>query len=161
MSDPVSMAGAGKFFSWPATSGEYEPGTPGRLVLHGGGTVGLCNTAHGYGTVLSNPTLVIDGASSRLSMDVASRLGVSWTRYEVDLAALDIDEVDISSTPGPGPGQETISWTFPDPGNDDSDSSVTLTEAGTKALWLLGASYRTAGLSMNQLSGTAVVPAAP
>ena len=50
------MSGAGKFFTWPASTGQYEAGTPGRLVLHGSGSVGLCNTAHGYGTVLSDPT---------------------------------------------------------------------------------------------------------
>ncbi len=156
-SDPTSMAGAGKFFTWPSTTGTYEAGSPGRLVLQGTGTVGICNTTHGYGTVLANPTLVIDGANSRLTMDVATRLGVSWTSFRVDLVSLDIADVVVSTDPGPGVDEETITWTFPDPGEDDTESSVTLTEAGTKALWLLGASYRTAGLSLNKLSVSAVV----
>lgn len=155
-SDPMNMDGAGKFFTWPATTGSYEAGTPGKLVLQGSGTVGICNSKHGYGTVLANPTLVIDGANSRLTMDVATRLGVSWTSFRVDIASLDIADV-VVTTQSVGPGLEQITWTFPDPADDDTDSSVTLTEAGTKALWLLGASYRTAGISLNQVSVSAVV----
>jgi hypothetical protein len=100
--------------------------------------------------VLSNPTLVIDGESSRLSMDVASRLGTSWTRFEVDLASLDIDDVEVSATPGPGVGQETISWTFPSLGDSDVDSAVKLTDDGASALWLVN--LRTAGASLNPVS---------
>lgn len=157
LSDPSDMSGTGKHFSWPASSGEYEPGDPGRLVLHGSGTVGLCNTSHGYGTVLSNPTLVIDGEDSRLSMDVASRLGTSWTRFGVDLATLGIGDVVVDTTPGPGAGEETVTWTFPDPGEDDTasgatetDSSVKLAAAGPSAFWLV--QMRTAGASLNPVS---------
>jgi hypothetical protein len=163
-SDPTDMSGPGKFFTWPSSSGAYETGTPGRLVLHGSGSVGLCNTAHGFGTVLSNPTVVIDAAKSRLVMDVATRLGTSWTSGRVDLADVATGGVVKTTTPDtPGAGQETITWTFPDlgadnaigGGDDDTDSansSVKLAAGGTSGLNLLGGSYKTVGTALNKLS---------
>ncbi len=172
VSPTKEMSGPGKFFTWPAATGQYEPGAPGRLVLHGGGSVGLCNTSHGYGTVLSNPTVVIDGAKSRLAMDVATRLGSSWTSARVDLAALMIGNVVKTVADGPGAGEETITWTFPDLGADNApggtggdaddedspNSSVKLTADGTSALWLLGNPYKTVGTSLNKLSVSIVHP---
>ena len=166
-SDAVDMSGAGKFFTWPASGGEYEAGSPAKLVLHGTGTVGLCNTTHGFGTVLSNPTLVIDGANSRLTMDVATRIGVSWTSGRVDIASLATAGMEISTTPGPGAGEETVTWTFPDPGadnapgggDDDSDSAnsaVKLTAAGGSALALIG--IKNAGTALNKVSVSIVHP---
>jgi len=102
-SDPTSMEGPGKYFTWPAASGSHEAGTPGRLVLDGTGSVGLCNTAHGFGTVLSDPTVVIDGSKSRITMNVATRLGSSWTSGRVDLADVSTAGVEKTVTPGPGP----------------------------------------------------------
>ncbi len=168
-SDPTSMEGAGKFFTWPSSSGTYESGTPGRLVLHGGGSVGLCNTAHGFGTVLSNPTVVIDGAKSRIAMNVATRLGSSWTSGRVDLVDVATGGVEKTTTAGPGSGEETITWTFPDlgtdnapgGGDDDTDSansSVKLAAGGTSALNLLGGSYKTVGTALNKLSVSIVHP---
>lgn len=175
-SHPVSptkeMAGAGKYFTWPAVSGSHEAGTPGRLVLNGTGSVGLCNTAHGYGTVLANPTVVIDGTKSRIVMDVASRLGSSWTSGRVDLADVATAGVEKTVVAGPGGGEETITWTFPDlgadnaPGGteanaDDADSansSVKLAAGGTSALNLLGAPYTTVGTALNKLSVSIVHP---
>jgi hypothetical protein len=163
-SDGVSMSGVGKFFTWPSTSGQYEAGTPGRLILAGTGVVGFCQTGHGFGTVFSNPTLVIDGANSRLTMSVATRFGTTWTSGRVDLATLAIGNVVVSKqTDTPAAGQETITWAFPDlgvdgavgGGDDDADSSsssVKLAAPGTSALWLLGATYRTAGLGLNKLT---------
>jgi hypothetical protein len=168
-SDPTDMSGPGKFFTWPAGSGQYEAGAPGRLVLHGGGSVGICNTAHGYGTVLSNPTVVIDGAKSRLVIDVATRLGGSWTSGRVDLTDVATGGVEKTTAPGPGAGEETITWTFPDlgadnavgGGDDDSDSansSVKLAAGGTSGLNLLGGSYKTVGTALNKLSVSIVHP---
>ncbi len=169
-SDAVDMSGAGKFFSWPAGSGEYEPGTPGKLVLRGSGTVALCNTAHGFGTVLSNPTLVIDGAKSRISMDVATRLGSSWTWGRVDVADIATGGIVVEELADtPSAGLETIKWTFPDlgadnapgGGDDDTDStnsSVKLATPGTSAFWLLGGSYKTTGTALNKLSVSFVHP---
>jgi len=169
-SDPTSMEGAGKFFTWPSSSGAYEAGAPGRLVLHGGGSVGLCNTAHGFGTVLSNPTVVIDAAKSRLVMDVATRFGSSWTSGRVDVADVATGSVVKTTAPDtPEDGEETITWTFPDlgidnsvgGGDDDSDSvnsSVKLAAGGTSGLNLLGGSYKTVGTALNKLSVSIVHP---
>ncbi len=168
-SDAVSMSGAGKFFTWPATGGEYKAGAPARLVLHGAGSVGLCNTAHGFGTVLANPAIVIDGSKSRLTMDIASRLGTSWTSGRVDVASLATGGMTVVTTPGPGAGEETITWTFADPGadnapgggDDDTDSansSTKLTAAGGAALGLLGLS--TPGTALNAVTVSIVHPEA-
>jgi Htaa protein len=166
-SDAVDMSGAGKFFTWPASGGEYEAGSPARLVLHGTGAVGLCNTAHGFGTVLSSPTLTIDGANSRLTMDVATRIGVSWTSGRVDIASLATTGMQVNTAPGPGAGEETVTWTFPDPGadnapgggDDDSDSAnsaVKLTAAGGSALALIG--IKNAGTALNRVTVSIVHP---
>jgi hypothetical protein len=173
-SDGADMSGAGKFFTWPGTSGEYEAGSPGRLVLRGTGSVGLCNTTHGFGTVLSNPTLVIDGAKSRLAMDVSTRLGVSWTSGRVDIVSLAASGVEVSTTPGPGAGEETVTWTFPDPGadnapgggddnTDSANSTVKLATPGTSGLWLLGtgnpaSAYKTTGTGLNKVTVSIVHP---
>ncbi|HEU4944179.1 MAG TPA: HtaA domain-containing protein [Solirubrobacterales bacterium] len=170
-SDALDMSGSGKFFSWPSTSGEYEPGIPGRLVLHGTGSVALCNTAHGFGTVLANPTLVIDGTKSRISVDVATRLGTSWTWGRVDVATIATGGIVVEELADtPSPGLETVKWTFPDlgadnapgGGDDDTDStnsSVKLATPGTSAFWLLGGSYKTTGTALNKLSVSFVHPA--
>jgi Htaa len=173
-SDGADMSGPGKFFTWPGTSGEYEAGSPGKLVLRGTGSVGLCNTTHGFGTVLSNPTLVIDGAKSRLTMDVSTRLGTSWTSGRVDIVSLAVAGVEVSTTPGPGAGEETVTWTFPDPGadnapgggddnTDSANSTVKLAMPGTSGLWLLGAgspasAYKTTGTGLNKVTVSIVHP---
>ncbi len=173
-SDGADMSGPGKFFTWPGTSGEYEAGSPGKLVLRGTGSVGLCNTTHGFGTVLSNPTLTIDGANSRLTMDVSTRLGTSWTSGRVDIVSLAVSGVETSTTPGPGAGEETVTWTFPDPGadnapgggDDDTDSAnstVKLATPGTSGLWLLGtgnpaSAYKTTGTGLNEVTVSIVHP---
>jgi hypothetical protein len=167
---PKEMSGAGKFFTWSATSGQYEPGTPGRLILHGTGTVGLCQTdpAQAYGTVISDPTLVLDGANSRLILNVSTLFRRSWTSFgPIDAVSLDIADVVVSTTPGPG-DDETTTWTFPDPGADDTpgngddnsdsvNSAVKLTANGTSGFWLLGnfgptSPYRTVGTGLNAVS---------
>lgn len=176
----ANMSGTGKSFTWPSTSGEYQPaggGNPERLVLRGTGIVGICQShfAQAYGTVLSDPTLVLDGEDSRLTVTISSRYRYSWTSGRVDIANLDIAAVERVAVPGSG--EETITWTFPDPGADDTasgatetNSSVTLTPAGTSGLWLLGTStavppppspYKTAGTRLNPVSVSIVRPIAP
>lgn len=174
--DPKEMSGAGKFFTWPATSGEYEPGSPGRLVLHAKGTVGLCqiDPAQAYGTVISDPTLVLDGAGSRLILNVSTLFRSSWTSFgPIDAISLDIGKVEVSSAPGPGAGKETTTWTFPDPGadnvlgsggddnTDSANSAVKLAAPGTSGFWLLGnfgptSPYRTVGTGLNKVSVSVV-----
>ena len=176
--EPKEMSGPGKFFTWPATSGEYEPGTPGRLVLHAKGTVGLCQVhpEQAYGTVISDPTLVLDGVNSRLVLNVSTLFRSSWTSFgPIDAVSLDIAKVTVSTAAGPGAGNETTTWTFPDPGadntpggsddnSDSANSSVKLAAPGTSGLWLLGnfgptSPYRTVGSGLNQVSASVVHPA--
>lgn len=173
--NPKEMSGAGKFFTWPATSGQYEPGTPGRLVLHAKGTVGLCQIEpmQAYGTVISDPTLVLDGANSRLVLNVSTLFRNSWTSFgPIDAVSLEIGKVEVSSAPGPGASEETTTWTFPDPGannapgggDDDTDSAnsaVKLAAPGTSGFWLLGnfgptSPYRTVGTGLNKVSVSVV-----
>jgi hypothetical protein len=179
-SDPTSMSGEGKFFTWPATSGQYEAGAggdPGRLVLQGSGTVGLCQShpLQAYGTVLSNPTLIVDGANPRLTMDVASRFRLSWTSGRVDVASLAIGNVVVEKLADtPSAGLETVKWTFPDlgvdnaPGGGDDDkdsanSAVKLAAGGASGLWLLGSGnptspYKTVGTALNKVVVSIVRP---
>lgn len=173
--NPKEMSGAGKFFTWPATSGQYERGTPGRLVLHAKGTVGLCQIEpmQAYGTVISDPTLVLDGANSRLVLNVSTLFRDSWTSFgPIDAVSLDIAKVTVSTAPGPGVDEETTTWTFPDPGadntpggiddnSDSANSAVKLTASGTSGFWLLGnfgptSPYRTVGTGLNQVSVSVV-----
>ena len=122
-----------------------------------------------YGTVISDPTLVLDGANSRLVLNVSTLFRNSWTSFgPIDAVSLDIGKVEVSSSSGPGAGKETTTWTFPDPGannapgggDDDSDSAnsaVKLTAAGTSGFWLLGnnpgppSPYRTVGTGLNKV----------
>jgi len=125
--------------------------------------------------VLSNPTVIVDGADSRLTMDVSSRFRFSWTSGRVDTASLAIGDVAVETLADtPSAGLETIRWTFGDPGadgtpgggDDDTDSansSVKLAAAGASGLWLLGSGnptspYKTVGTPLNKVVVSIVRP---
>jgi len=124
--------------------------------------------------VLSNPTVIVDGADSRLTMDVSSRFRFSWTSGRVDTASLAIGNVVVETLADtPSVGQETIRWTFGDPGadnapggDDDTDStnsSVKLAAGGASGLWLLGSGnptspYKTVGTPLNKVVVSIVRP---
>ncbi len=127
-SDPSDMTGAGKYFGWSSDGGSYY--ADGRLVLPLKGTVGLCSQAHGYGTVLANPKVVIDGANSRIVVDVAARVGTDWLRGTVDFVEFDASSVTPTTTPVTGGTEHT--WTIP-------DGDVRLTEGGAAVLGPIGA----------------------
>ena len=58
----------GTVTTFPTARGGYEAGATAaedRAVSHSGGTVMFCKAGHGFRVALSNPTVVIDGASSR------------------------------------------------------------------------------------------------
>ncbi|MGB0119372.1 MAG: HtaA domain-containing protein [Solirubrobacterales bacterium] len=137
-SDGADMTGAGKYFTWPVgeTAGVHSPGEAGladdKLVLPLGGTVGLCSEAHGYGSVYSNPRVVIDGANSRISIDVAARVGVDWLRSTVDFVKFDASAITPTSTPVGG-GDE-LTWVVP-------DGAPTLTADGSKIIKVLSGTY--------------------
>lgn len=132
MSNPGDMTGAGKYFTWTGTTGTRDS-AGGRLVQNFAGRVGLCNKQHGYGTVISDPTVVIDGDDSRLSADVATRVGDEgdWVRGRVDFVTFKASElVESSSTT---PGSDNLSWTTPDE-SEATKAGVVLTEQGAKIL---------------------------
>ncbi|MGK2931324.1 MAG: HtaA domain-containing protein [Solirubrobacterales bacterium] len=159
-SDPVTMAGAGKFFTWPSSAASYDAGAAGdaddSLVLHGSGSVGLCQTAHGYGTVISDPSVVIDGANSRVTAGVATRVGPQWIRARVDLVKFDSAGATVSKVPGTG--NQTISWTLADPAGTPAVGPVTLTADGQDVLNPLSAATYVEGAAFQGLTVSVVVP---
>jgi len=146
-SDPADMTGAGKFFTWSADSGSYY--SDGKLVQPLHGSVGLCSQAHGYGTVVSDPKVVIDGANSRIVADTAVRVGVDWLRGTVDLVKFDASSITPSETQVAAGTEYT--WVVP-------DSGVTLTAAGASILGPLSGSY-VEGAAFQGFTVKATVPA--
>lgn len=108
--------GTGKFFRFPISSYEYEAGTADpkddRLIATSDATVGFCNPSLGnFGIVISKPTLVIDGASSRLIANAYSFGGgfpspspQGWIGGRVELVDLDTSAVEAINAGG------TVNW---------------------------------------------------
>lgn len=119
-------------FTFPDDA-EYAANGPGagddQAVLNGSGTILFCNATHGFRIALSNPTVVIDGASSRLIADVDTNTmdlstGISdWIPAQrIDFATLDTGSiVPDAGTPG------KVTWT---------DVPANLTAAGATSLRL-------------------------
>jgi hypothetical protein len=108
---PAPTGGLGKFFRFPVAEYAYEEGTADptddRLIATSEATVSFCNPAAGnYGLVISKPTLVIDGGSSRLVANAYSyrNPNIGWVGGRVDLVAL--DDATISATGESG----TVRW---------------------------------------------------
>ena len=135
LSNPSDMTGVGKYFSWNAASGTYDAGDPGsaddRLVLNGLGSIAICNVNHGYGVVFSDPSVIIDGADSRIVADVAARVGPDWVSGRVDLVEFDSAEADVAES------SESIAWTLDDPSVNPPLGEVTLTGAGAAILQVM------------------------
>ncbi len=107
--EPAPEGGQGKFFRFPVSSYEYDDGEAGgaddRLIASSEATLGFCNAKHGYAAVLSQPTLVIDGAESRFIANAYSlQKGKGWIGGRVDVVDLDSTGVDATSAGG------TVSW---------------------------------------------------
>lgn len=104
------VGGNGKFFRFPISSYSYEVGTadPGddRLVATSEASVGFCNpNAGNYGLVIAKPTLVIDGANSRIVANSYSfQAGKGWAGGRIELVDLDTSAIDAVS------GSGTVSW---------------------------------------------------
>lgn len=105
------VGGNGKFFRFPISSYQYEAGGAGgaddRLIATSEATVGFCvPNAGALGVVISKPTLVIDGANSRLVANAYSYRGPSsgWAGGRVDL--VDLNTSAVSAVTGTG----TVSW---------------------------------------------------
>jgi Htaa protein len=102
--------GNGKFFRFPISSYQYEVGTADpsddRLIATSQASIGLCNpNAGGYGVVLSRPTLVIDGANSRLVANAYSfQKDKGWAGGRVEVVDLDTSGINAVTATG------TVSW---------------------------------------------------
>ncbi len=152
------MSGGGKFFTWPAAgsdAGFYDAGGAGnaddRLVLKGTGRVGFCNVLPimSYGTVLSNPTVVIDGDNSRITVEVATRFRLSWLRGRVDFAKIDLNGATF--TPPTTTGDVTeVKW---------ANAPVTLTENGSRVVNVLSSGQYIEGAVLDPVTVRATYPA--
>ncbi len=119
-------------FTWPDEA-EYAANGPGagddQAVLNGSGSILFCNEPHGFRIVLSDPTVVIDGADSRLIADVDTNTtdlgtGISdWIPAQrIDFVRLDTSGIAADEgTPG------KLTW---------ADVPTRLTAAGAESLRL-------------------------
>jgi hypothetical protein len=159
------MAGPGKFFRWPAaaTAGFYDPAGPGdaddRLVLRTQGRVAFCqtNAFQVYGVVFSNPTVIIDGENSRITIDVATRYRLSWVRGTVDFAKLDIDHPGASFSSTTDAGTTTVQWSLPDAVSNVGP--VELTAGGEAVVNMVAKNTYVAGLGLDGTTFRASFPA--
>ena len=124
-------------FTFVPQQGEYDSNGAGtaddQAVLNGSGSVMYCNQAHGFRINISNPTVVIDGGSSRLIADVNTNIsGDLMPTKRVHLADLDLSEAIITE-----PQAGEVQWEFPaDQLADTPTSAVTLSQDGSEALRL-------------------------
>lgn len=84
-------------FDWTFVDGQYaDNGTPNdpsddQAILNLSGTVVLCATGHSFRVAISDPTIVVDGANSRIIADVDSNLTGVWTPAQrIDVATLNL-----------------------------------------------------------------------
>lgn len=108
--------GLGKFFRFPISSYQYEAGTADpaddRLIATSNATVGFCNINQGnFGLIISKPTLVIDGANSRIVANAYSFAGSfgggpvgGWSGGRVKLVNLNITGINAAT------GVGTVKW---------------------------------------------------
>lgn len=164
-----SMGDAGKFFTWPAqtsAAGSYAAGGPGnaddRLILRSQGRVAFCQTqaAQAYGTVFSNPTVVIDGANSRITLDVATRYRLSWVRGVVDFATLDLSDPSVTVSETDSSGTTTVEWVFPAASEAVTPNvgPVELTTDGEAVVNMLSRTGYIAGLGLDGVKVRASFP---
>jgi hypothetical protein len=106
------MAAPDAFFDFPVDAGTHEPGTQpdhsdDRLVADGGGAVLFCKSGHGFNIVFRNPTVMIDGAESRITVDVGANMHGTWHPFQrTDIAELDLSSIE----PQVSDGGNTIAW---------------------------------------------------
>jgi hypothetical protein len=111
-------------FEFPESSGLYAQGSVGdpaddRLILQAKGIALLCKPAHLHRYAFGNPTVVIDGANSRLVIDTDARVkGLIRPSVRSDFATLDMTGIT------PTVNGSTITW---------SAIPATLTQNGSEA----------------------------
>lgn len=111
-------------FTFPSVAGQYAANgveaTDDQAVINGSGTVVYCNEPHGFRVAISNPTIVIDGANSRIIADLDTNITGEWTPTQrVDFADLNLSGVTPTTEPG------VVTWT---------DIPTTLSDTGADAL---------------------------
>jgi hypothetical protein len=162
--NPLGQMGnvAGRHFKWPASGGSYQARQSGgdRLIIEGSGRVAFCQIAANqwYGVVFSDPTVVIDGANSRITMDVATRYRYSWVRGRVDIATLNLGDPGVTASAVVENGEKTVSWSFPAATGNPAAGPVTLTADGEQVVNMLSSAQYTAGLGLDGLTVRAKVP---
>jgi hypothetical protein len=115
-----------------------------QAIVESTGTVVYCNSAHGFRIAISNPTVVIDGASSRVIADVDTNISGDWMPTQrVDLVTLDLTGITPTST------IFSTEW---------ADVPTTLTQAGSDALRLCEVSVPGAPPGCLYPAGTAFAP---
>lgn len=119
-------------FTFGFSAGSLARNGPGvaddQAVLNGTGTIVYCAAFHGFRIAISNPAIVIDGASSRVIADVDTNILGNWTPAQrVDLA-----ELDISSATATEPGASSVKW---------AGIPATLSQSGSDALRLCELSF--------------------
>lgn len=106
-------------FGFPVTGGEYSV-ADGRAVINTSGTGLFCNKVHGFRVALSNLTVVIDGANSRVDADVDYNKFGTWIETQrttiLDLDASSIDPAvngnEVTWDGIPGKFSDAGAWPF-------------------------------------------------
>jgi hypothetical protein len=165
-SDPLNMgedtptppATTQKFFTWPAVGGNFDGGgDESRLVLEGRGNVSFCNVNFGgYGIVISNPTVVVDGADSFISADVAVRQGPEWAKGRVDLVHFDVS--DITPTSDVGETETDVTWEVPAAEVFSSGAVPGTPSASSSLLNAIAGAGRAPGFDRLRINATVVNP---
>jgi hypothetical protein len=153
--------GLGKFFRFPISSYQYEAGAPDpaddRLIATSSATVGFCNVAQGnFGLIISKPTLVIDGANSRIVANAYSFIGAGgWTGGRVKVVNLNMTGINAAT------GVGTVKWGEVNADFEPLQNGIPV--AGglqTEAFSKLGLSIAsTAGGGMDPVAAQIVLPA--
>lgn len=153
--------GLGKFFRFPISSYQYEAGTSDpaddRLIATSSATVGFCNLTQGnFGLIISKPTLVIDGANSRVLANAYSFVGPGgWAGGRVKV--VNLNTTGINATSGVG----TVRWGEVNPDLEPLVNGIPV--AGglqTEAFSKLGLTIAgTAGGGMDPVAAQIVLPA--
>lgn len=123
-------------FGFVFQQGEYDANgaeaADDQAVLNGAGSVMYCNEPHGFRITISDPTVVIDGDSSRVIATVNTNIsGDLAPAKRAHIADLDLSAAVIDdSVPG------EVKWTFPAAQGPPATSTVTLSEDGSEALRL-------------------------
>jgi TolB protein len=144
---PISTQGGAAInsdgsFNFPVAGGQVEGGHEPRAVVEGEGAAVFCYPSHFFRIAMLNPTVTIDGAQSRLTIDVDSNVsGTEYGPWRSDLAALDVSAIE----PEYSNDGQTVTW---------RDVPATLTADGAAAF----VGFYAAGAALDPLTVTVGEP---